>query len=57
MGLIKYTTAFIMVALFGIAIITFAVNFAVDNDAGVSIADDSDYGGINVSSRSEIQTF
>ena len=40
MGQISFTISLIMIGLFTIAIISFAINFAVDNDAAVSISDD-----------------
>jgi len=51
MGLIKYTTSLVMVALFVICILFFATNFAVDNDSQIILSSDADY----VSMQSQIQ--
>lgn len=40
-GQISLTASLIMIGLFTIAIIGFAVNFAIDNDSAIDIADDS----------------
>jgi len=40
MGEIKYVGALLMTALFGIAIMTFSINFATDNGAEYSLSDD-----------------
>ena len=42
MGQIKFVSALVMTALFAIAIITFGINFANDNDSLVTINDDVD---------------
>jgi len=42
MGIKGLSIGFVMIALFTIAILGFAMQFATDNDAAVSIADDSD---------------
>ena len=41
MGIAKLSISLTMIALFTIAILGFAINFAVDNDAAVDISDDS----------------
>jgi len=41
MGLSQLTISIVMIALFSIAIIGFATQFAIDNDAAISITDDS----------------
>ena len=43
MGQIKFITSLVLVALFTVAITTYAINFAIDNNANVSLADDSDF--------------
>ena len=43
MGLIKYTTSLVMIALFVISILMFATNFGVDNDSQVLLSSDPDY--------------
>lgn len=57
MGLIKYTTAFVMLALFSIALISFAINFSIDNRAAVNIGDDSDFSTLNTGLQSDVDSF
>jgi hypothetical protein len=57
MGLIKYTTSLLLIGLFAIALVTFAAQFAYDNDAVINIADDPQLSGINTSIRSDVQDF
>lgn len=40
MGQIQFTVALVMIGLFTVAILGFAVNFASDNGASISVADD-----------------
>jgi len=40
MGQIKLTTSVIFIALFTIAILGFTINFAIDNDSAINLADD-----------------
>jgi hypothetical protein len=44
MGLKEYTLSLIFIGLFSIALISFAINFASDNSASVSIADSDTIG-------------
>ena len=39
-GQIQLTVALVLIALFSVAIISFAINFAEDNNAAISISDD-----------------
>lgn len=57
MGQIKLMSSAVLIGLFTIALITFAINFASDNDAAVSLADDSDYPGIQASIDSDVTQF
>ena len=57
MSFIKYTVAFVMIALFSICIITFAVNFGIDNDAAVNLNQDGDFTTLNANASSEVQSF
>ena len=57
MGFIKYTTSIMMIALFCIALITFSVNFAIDNDSTVSLADDEDFSSIKSGLESDVDVF
>lgn len=57
MGLLQYSTAFVFIGLFSIAIITFATNFAIDNNAFVDIADDPDIVLFNINLKENISEF
>lgn len=48
-GYIKLIVGGALIGIFMICIIAFAVNFAVDNDSDISLADDSRYGSLNSS--------
>ena len=67
MGQIQLTTSLILIGLFSVAIIGFAMNFAIDNDAPVSISDDAELtdlysktsgnlSGFNTASESQYQS-
>ena len=43
MGQIKYITAFFMIAIFSVAVISYMVGFANDNNAEINIGDDPDF--------------
>jgi len=57
MGLIKTTTVFMLISLFVIALVTFAVNFGLDNDAGINLGDDSSYESLAGDLEEETDTF
>lgn len=57
MGQIQLTVALVLISLFTIAIIGFAINFAVDNDASVSVDDDVEISSIYSSSASGAGSF
>lgn len=57
MGFAKYTATIMMVALFTIAILTFAVNFGIDNDSSINIADDGDYSSIRSRLSDDVEVF
>ena len=42
MGLKQYVTSFGLIGIFALALIGFAMNFAIDNDASFSIVDDTE---------------
>lgn len=46
MGQKKLLTSIVMIIIFSMAIISYAIGFASDNSADVSIADDSDFGSL-----------
>ena len=57
MGQIQYTTALIMIGLFAVAIIGFAVNFATDNDAPISISDDPELIALQTNTEGNLSNF
>ena len=57
MGEIKFVVGLIMVALFAIAIVSYASNFATDNDAVLSIADEEGFDSMSSDLNSSVQTF
>jgi len=57
MGQIKFMTSIVLIALFSIAIITFAINFAVDNDSRINIQNDSNFVGIRTQVSSNATQF
>jgi len=57
MGQIQYTTALIMIGLFTVAIIGFAINFASDNDAPISISDDPELILLQTNIESNLSSF
>lgn len=54
---ISLTVSIIMIVLFSIAIISFSIGFASDNNAAMSIADDTDISTLSSSSSSGLSTF
>lgn len=57
MGQAQLIISLIAISLFAIAIISFAVNFAIDNDAPISIADDSELSSLNTEMNSNVSSF
>ena len=57
MGQIQLTMALIMIGLFTVAIIAFAVNFAIDNDAAVKITDDAEMSSLYSSTSGDVGDF
>lgn len=57
MGQIQLTIALVSIALFTIAIIGFAVNFAVDNNAPINIADDPDIVSLRTNANNNVSAF
>ena len=57
MGQIQLTVALIMIGLFTVAIIAFAVNFAVDNEAAVKITDDAEMSTLYSSASGNVKDF
>jgi len=56
MSFTRYLTGSVMIVIFAIAIFTFAVNFANDNDSDISINDDSRYSDLNATLRSNLSS-
>ena len=57
MGQISFTISLVMIGLFTVAIIGFAVNFANDNEVFVDISDDAQISELYTGSKSNIATF
>lgn len=53
----QITISFVMIALFCIAIIGFSISFASDNDASISIADDTEMSALNTKTKANLSTF
>jgi len=53
---ITLTTSLILIALFSIAIMGFAIGFANDNDAVMSISDDEDINSLYEDTRTDVST-
>ena len=54
---INLTVSLVMIALFTVAILGYAFNFATDNDADINIADDAELVSLNVSTRAGMDTY
>jgi hypothetical protein len=57
MGEIKFTNSLVMAALFAICVITFSINFAVDNDSSISLASDPNFADTRTDINSDLITF
>jgi hypothetical protein len=57
MGHIQFTTSLIMVALFSIAVVSFAINFAIDNDSEISLQDDASFVTLNEIQQDNVTEF
>ena len=57
MGQIKLTVSLILAGLFAIAIITYAANFAIDNDSAVSILDDPEMMEMSAGVKEDLSGF
>ena len=56
MGQISFTLSLIFIGLFTVAIIGFAVNFAIDNNAPVSLADDPKINELRTENLNDLST-
>jgi len=54
---IQWTISLVMIGLFTIAIIGFAINFAADNSSPVDLADDPELSGLNIDTKTNIEGF
>ncbi len=57
MGQIQWIGSLVMVALFSIAILGFALNFAIDNDAPIDLADDPEINTLYTQSQEDMSGF
>jgi len=57
MGQIQITISLVLIALFSIALVGFAVNFASDNDTAVSISDDPELSTLDTQVRGNLTEF
>lgn len=57
MGQIQFTISLIMIGLFTVAVIGFAISFATDNNAPVNIADDPEISGLYTDTKSSVSDF
>lgn len=56
MGQLKYIISIMFIGLFTLAILGFAINFAEDNDATISIADDEELSSLQTDMESQISS-
>jgi len=57
MGQIQFTISLILIGLFAIAILGFAIGFAGDNDAAVDISDDPEISDLYTDTTSDVSDF
>ena len=57
MGLQQYSVAIVSIALFTIAIIGFAINFAEDNDAPIDISGEEDIISLSTKTEGNVSSF
>ena len=57
MGQIKLTVSLVMIGLFSIAILGFAINFAQDNNSAIDLADDSEINSLYTQTKSNLSNF
>lgn len=54
---ISLVVSLVMIALFSIAIISFTIDFASDNNSAVSLIDDPEYSSLTSNTRTNLSTF
>jgi hypothetical protein len=57
MGQIQITISLVLIALFAVAILSFAVHFATDNNAPVSIANDPQLSSLQTNTKGNVSGF
>ncbi len=57
MGQVQLTVALISIGLFTVAILAFATNFAVDNNAPISLANDPELSGLFTETSGNVSSF
>lgn len=57
MGEIKFTNGIIMAALFAVCILTFSINFAMDNDSVISVGNDGSLNATSTQIQGDLITF
>lgn len=57
MGQIQFTIALVFIALFAVGVLGFALNFANDNDAAISLNNDPELSGLYTKSQNNLSTF
>ena len=57
MGQIQLTTSLIFIGLFVVAILGFAINFAEDNNAAISVSDDSELSSLYTETGENLSGF
>ncbi len=57
MGELKYIASLLFMALFTIAVISFATDFGTDNNADIKLSDDEDFSTMNTELQDNMQSF
>jgi hypothetical protein len=57
MGFVNYSISLLLIAVFIIAMLTFAVNFGTDNNTNVNLGSDEDYNTINTQLKNNLSEF
>ena len=57
MGQIQFTVALVLIGLFTVALLGFAINFAADNDTPVSLTDDPELSSLYTKTGGELSGF
>jgi len=57
MGQIQFTTSLVLIGLFTVAIIGFAINFAEDNNSPISLSDDPELSSLYTRTTDDVSEF